>query len=376
MIQPGSQAIKHADEDCTGPLPVKGRGALSDASGRYEALERHRFIPARVDADGEPLPIRTHLHEESCRSILTRNQSPDVPFNVSLNPYRGCEHGCIYCYARPSHARYGFSPGLDFETELVWKPDAAKRLREALSARGYRPEPIALGVNTDCYQPVERRLRLTRSCLQVLQATRHPVVIVTKSALIERDLDILADMAADRLVKVMVSVTTVDPRLSRLMEPRAASPNRRLELIRRMHRAGIPVGVLVAPLIPVLTDSELETLLARVAEAGAVNAAYMLLRLPDEVQELFQEWLHHHFPDRAQHVLNRLRDLRGGQLNDPRFHQRMRGDGPYAELIARRFALAVRRLGLDRDQQQLNTEAFCPVHPGGQLSLFATPRDC
>lgn len=352
------------------PLPFRGRGAMSAASGRYESLSHHRLPEAWLDDDSTDARVQTCLQAEQSRSILTRNSSPDVPFSVSLNPYRGCEHGCIYCYARPSHARYGYSPGLDFESKLVYKPDAARLLEQTLRGRGYQAEPITIGANTDAYQPVERKLGLTRACLQVLQRSRHPAMIITKSALIERDLDILADMARASLVHVMISVTCVDDNLRRLMEPRAVSLTKRLQLINRLSEAGVPTGVLVAPVIPILTDRDLETILQQVADAGARSAGYMLLRLPGEVEPLFREWLQHHYPGLAEHVLNLLRDMRGGQLNDSAFHERMRGRGQYADLIAQRFALSARRLGLDRGLPALNSRDFSPALLDGQMSLF------
>jgi DNA repair photolyase len=264
--------------------------------------------------------------------VIVRNQSPDVPFTQSINPYRGCEHGCSYCFARPGHAYLGLSPGLDFETKIVWKPDAPEILRKELAAPGYRCAPIALGISTDGWQPVERRLGLSRRLLEVLAETRHPVSIVTKSALIERDADLLADMARDHLVQVMFSITTLDPLLARRLEPRAASPARRLAAMDALHRAGVPVGVLFAPLIPALNDHELERVLEAARAAGAESAGYVLLRLPLELKALFEDWLHSHFPDRATHVLSLLRQLRGGQLNDSRFGHRMRGQGVFADL--------------------------------------------
>jgi DNA repair photolyase len=303
--------------------------------------------------------------------VIARNQSPDIPFDRSINPYRGCEHGCIYCYARPSHAYLGLSPGLDFETKLFVKHDAAALLERELAAPGYRCAPIALGPNTDPYQPLERRLQITRSVLEVLARCRHPVTIVTKSAAILRDVDLLAPMAADRLAMVFVSVTSLDPELARKLEPRAAAPHRRLQAIEQLSAAGIPVGAMVAPIIPGLTDHQLEAILAAVARAGARHASYVLLRLPYEIKDLFEGWLHAHAPLRAGHVLSLVRACRGGRLNDPAFGRRMRGEGAYAQLIARRFAVARRKHGLEPIDRTLRTDLFEP--PGGdrrQLRLL------
>ena len=292
--------------------------------------------------------------------MITRNDSPDVPFELSINPYRGCEHGCAYCFARPSHAYLGLSPGLDFETRIAWKPDAPQRLREELAHPRYVPSPIALGINTDGWQPVERRLGLTRAILEVLHETRHPVSIVTKSALIERDLDLLADMARDNLVQVMFSVTTLDADLARRMEPRAAAPQRRLQAMRRLHDEGVPVGVLFAPLIPALNDHEMEAVLEAAVDAGAQSGGYVLLRLPLEIRELFREWLEIHVPGRAEHVLSLMRQLHGGREYDSRFGKRMRGEGPFADLLAQRFRIAAARLGLNREQRNLDCTKFTP----------------
>ncbi len=325
--------------------PLRGRGALGNPDNRYETLAREYVDDGWGSLEARPDRLPTELHVERARSVITFNDSPDVPFDRSVNPYRGCEHGCIYCFARPAHAWLGWSPGLDFETRLTWKPDAPERLRRELGRPGYRCAPLALGINTDAYQPVERRLRLTRRLLEVLAECGHPVSIVTKSALVERDIDLLLPMAEAGRVSVTVSLTTLDAGLARRMEPRAAAPHRRLETIRRLGEAGIPVAVLVAPVIPVLTDGELETLLAAAREAGARDAGHVLLRLPREVAPLFEEWLATHEPGRAGHVLARLRDCRGGALYDSRFGARMTGTGPYAGLIAQRFRLARRRLG-------------------------------
>jgi DNA repair photolyase len=303
--------------------------------------------------------------------VIVRNASPDIPFEQSINPYRGCEHGCIYCYARPSHAYLGLSPGLDFETKIYAKLDAAPLLERELARPGYRCQPIALGSNTDPYQPQERKLGITRGILEVLARCRHPVTIVTKSAAVARDLDLLAPMAADGLAGVAVSITTLDPGLARTLEPRAAAPRRRLETLRTVSATGVPTTVLVAPIIPGLNDHEIEAVLEAAAAAGAAHAGYVLLRLPHELRELFTAWLEAHAPLRAQHVLALIRQCRGGRLNDPNFGSRMRGRGAYAELIAKRFALAKRRLGLDQPRLPLRTDLFQPpVTDRGQLRLF------
>jgi DNA repair photolyase len=349
---------------------IKGRGAVSNASGRFESRRREAFDDGWDSPSDEPRP-RTRVQADSSRSVLVYNQSPDIPFDRSVNPYRGCEHGCVYCFARPTHAYLGLSPGLDFETRLFSKPDAAELLEEALRKPGYRCQTLALGVNTDAYQPVERKLEITRSLLRVLQRFRHPLAIVTKSALVERDIDILREMAAEQLVSVNISLTTLDAGLARKLEPRAVSPRRRLQTIRRLADAGIPVSVLVAPVIPVLTDPELDAILAAAGDAGAQSAAYILLRLPLEVSELFQQWLLAHYPLKAEHVMKRVRDTRGGKDYDSRFGQRMRGSGEFAGMIAQRFALACRKLGLEPREYPNNCEAFrVPARSGDQLALF------
>jgi DNA repair photolyase len=351
----------------------KGRGAASNPAGRFE--------PTRVLAvdDGwgildEPLPaVQTTVQAEVARSIIARNRSPDVPFAQSINPYRGCEHGCVYCYARPSHAYMNLSPGLDFETRLYYKRDAAALLAKELAADGYRCSPIALGANTDPYQPIEREHRVTRQILETLSACHHPATIVTKgAAIVARDIDLLADMAARNLVAVYVSITTLDRSLKRTLEPRAASPAARLAAVRRLADAGIPVGVMVAPVIPALTDHELERILQAAAEAGAYAASYVMLRLPYEVRGLFEEWLATHAPLKAAHVMSRVHELRGGRANDPRFGTRMRGEGVYADLFRKRFDVASRKLGLDRHRSlRLDTTRFvAPALPGAQMSLL------
>jgi DNA repair photolyase len=354
--------------------PKKGRGAVSNRSGRYEAHERVAVDDgwaATEEDDWEESRLPTRVTPDTSRTVIARNESPDVPFERSINPYRGCEHGCVYCFARPSHAWLGLSPGLDFETRLFAKPNAAALLEQELAKPRYRPRVIALGTNTDPYQPVERERRITREILEVLSRARHPVTIVTKSALVVRDLDILAPMAEARLARVMVSVTTLDKTLARKMEPRAPAPARRLEALEKLNRAGVPAGVLAAPMIPALNDGELEAILEAAAAAGARTAGYLLLRLPREIKELFEEWLAAHFPDRRAHVLNLMRETRGGKLYDPAWHRRMTGTGPYAEMLARRFELASRKFGFIKNDWELDTSQFVAPHPENpQLSLF------
>jgi DNA repair photolyase len=344
----------------------KGRGAVSNLQGRYEVLAREE-IDDGWSHDGEADPeadsstgtdataaatanhrpaFRTQVTEEHAKTILSRNQSPDVPFSISLNPYRGCEHGCIYCFARPTHSYLGLSPGLDFESKIFAKVNAPELLRSELAKASYVPEPIALGVNTDAYQPCERELRLTRRVLEVLQECEHPVALITKSSLIERDIDLLADMAAKQQAMAAVTITTLDPEVARTLEPRAAAPARRLRTIRTLTDAGIPVGVSVAPVIPFVTEPDLERILAAAAEAGAINAGYVMLRLPWEVSPLFRQWLEAHFPERAARVMNRVRDMRGGKDYDSSFGTRMHGEGIWADLIRQRFEKTVTRLGI------------------------------
>ncbi|MFO7277019.1 MAG: PA0069 family radical SAM protein [Pseudomonadota bacterium] len=349
---------------------IRGRGAASNPPGRFD-----RTVTESVD-DGwyreeTAQSVATTLEPDRARTIITTNDSPDVPFDCSINPYRGCEHGCIYCYARPSHSYMGLSPGLDFESRLFYKPDAALLLEQELARPGYVCKPIMLGANTDAYQPIERELRITRSILEVLARCRHPVSVVTKSALIVRDVDLLADLARDRLALVMISLTTLDPETKRTLEPRAAAPQARLRAIRALTEAGVPVGVMVAPLIPGINDHELEKLLEAAVDAGACCAAYVVLRLPYEVAPLFREWLDNHHPQRARHVMALIRSLRGGRDNDPRFGTRMRGVGPIAEVLHRRFELACRRLGIAGTRRMdLDTTRFRPPErPGAQLEL-------
>ncbi len=326
--------------------PSRGRGALDNPGCRFDELSR-RAIDDGWAQDGDPPARPTELGIDTSRTVISYNRSPDIPFDRSLNPYRGCEHGCIYCYARPTHAWLGLSPGLDFETRLFHKPEAAAQLERELAAPGYRAATLVLGANTDPYQPIERRLSATRSVLQVLSDCRHPVAITTKSALVLRDLDLLVPMAREGRCAVLISVTTLDADLARRMEPRAAAPLRRLEVIGALAEAGVPVGVLVSPVIPGFTDADLERILDRAAAAGATRAGSLLIRLPLEVKDLFEDWLRVHYPERADKVLSLIRQCRDGRLYDPRFGARMTGTGPVAELLAERFRLAVRRLGLD-----------------------------
>ena len=324
----------------------KGRGAVSNLQGRFEVNAREAYDDGWEREQEEASPWKTQVTDEYCKSILSRNASPDLPFSVSLNPYRGCEHGCIYCFARPTHSYLGLSPGMDFESKIFAKVNAPEMLRRELANAGYEPESIALGVNTDAYQPCERERKLTRRVLEVLQECQHPVGLITKSSLIERDIDILAAMAAKRQAGVAITLTTLDPAISRTLEPRAAAPARRLRTIRTLTDAGIPVAVSVAPIIPFVTEPDIERLLEAVKEAGAVTAHYTVLRLPWEVAPLFQQWLQAHFPERAQRVMNRVREMRGGKDYDSTFGARMKGEGVWAELIRQRFKIATERLGL------------------------------
>ncbi|WP_170752916.1 PA0069 family radical SAM protein [Ruegeria lacuscaerulensis] len=349
---------------------IRGRGVATNVAGRFEAFTTERCADGWPEDDDLP-PLRTELRDEVARSIITYNRSPDLPFDRSINPYRGCEHGCVYCFARPSHAYLGLSPGLDFETRLIARPNAAEVLRRELSSKSYKVATVALGTNTDPYQPVEKTRSVTRDCLQVLSDFQHPVGIVTKGALIERDLDILAPMAAKGLVRVGISLTTLDAGLSRRMEPRAPSPRRRLAIIRRLTEAGIPVRVMTSPLIPGLTDHELEQLLEAGRDAGADAASWIMLRLPREVSELWQRWLADLEPARAEKVMSKLREMHGGRDYDPRWGHRMRGEGEYAALIAKRFTVAVKRLGLATRTPALRLDLFTrPPQAGDQLALF------
>jgi DNA repair photolyase len=362
------------------PAPVdadrrRGRGAVTNSSGRYEAYSRSEEDDG-WDTLAELSPFRTEVAVESARTAITRNQSPDIAFDRSINPYRGCEHGCIYCFARPTHAFLGLSPGLDFESKLTAKTNIADLLRRELAAPNYKPRTIALGANTDPYQPIERTHRLTRKVLEVLEETRHPVGIVTKSSLVLRDLDILARMAADGLAKVAISLTTLDPVLARQMEPRAPTPAKRLEAIAELTKAGVPVTVLTAPIIPALNDHEIDRLLDAAKAAGASEAGYVLLRLPNEIKDLFSEWLLEHQPAKMRRILSLVRDTRGGKLYDSGWGVRQTGEGVIAWTIGRRFEMASKRLGLDRRHLKLRTDLFTPPprERGGrdteQLSLF------
>ena len=343
--------------------PRKGRGAVGNADGRYEPTRREAIDDGWGAAEDDPPPLRTTVTIDATRTIIARNQSPDVPFDRSINPYRGCEHGCVYCFARPTHAWLGLSPGLDFESRLFAKPDAPELLARELARPGYQPAVMALGTNTDPYQPIEREHRITRRILEVLAACNHPVGIVTKSALVARDIDILAPMAARRLARVYLSVTTLDSGLARRLEPRAPTPARRLETMRLLAAAGIPVGVMVAPVIPALTDHEIERILEAAAAAGATSGGHVLLRLPLEIKELFQDWLAAHAPLKARRVLDLVRQTRGGELYQSAWGTRMTGTGPYAESIARRFDLAVKRCGLDGRNRDFDTSLFRPPPP-------------
>ncbi|MCU0854790.1 MAG: PA0069 family radical SAM protein [Rhodobacteraceae bacterium] len=349
---------------------ARGRGAVSNRVGRFEAHAREA-VDDGWDIPEDLPPLRTEVRVERPRSVITRNASPDVAFDRSINPYRGCEHGCIYCFARPTHAWLGWSPGLDFETKLVARPEAPEVLARELSRKGYVPDVIAIGTNTDPYQPIEKDYRIMRRILEVLREHRHPVAVVTKGTLIERDADILGEMGRMGLARVGISVTTLDPAVSRRMEPRVPLPARRIETIRRLTEAGCPVRVMASPMIPALTDHELEAILAAGREAGAVAASWIMLRLPREVAELFREWLERHFPDRAARVMGRVRELHGGRDYDPEWGKRMTGEGAFADLMRHRFAVAVKRIGLDAELPALRTDLFrVPPRPGDQLELF------
>lgn len=350
-------------------LRLRARGATTNAAGRFEP--EHRVVePDGWDRPEDEVTLRTTVALERPRSAITRNTSPDLPFDRSLNPYRGCEHGCIYCFARPSHAWLGLSPGLDFETRLIARPGIGAVLARELSARRYTPAPLAIGTNTDPYQPIEADHRVMREVLEVLAAFHHPVVITTKGTLIERDLDLLAPMAARGLAHVGMSITTLDPAVARAMEPRAPAPVRRLATIRRLTEAGVPVRVMIAPVVPALTDHETEAILQAAHDAGATRAAYIVLRLPREVAPLFRDWLALHFPARAARIMGRVRELHGGKDYDPEWGKRMRGEGLWADLMAQRFKTATRRLGLDAPSPPLRTDLFAvPPKSGDQLSL-------
>lgn len=354
------------------PTVHTGRGAISNKAGRFERDDREIFDDGWGSADEEPDAPETTLTPDPARRIISRNSSPDIPFEASINPYKGCEHGCAYCFARPTHSYLDLSPGLDFETKLFFKDNAAEKLEAELRKPGYVPTPISLGINTDAYQPAERRLRVTRSILEVLWEYRHPVSLLTKNALITRDLDLIAPMAERNLVSSAVSVTTLDPAIKRTLEPRTASPAARLKTIRALAEAGVPTSVMAAPIIPAITDHELESILEAAAGHGARGAGYVLLRLPWEVKDVFREWLETHYPDRADHVMSLVRQSRGGKDYDAAWGQRLTGTGQFAELIGQRFRLACRRFGLNRDTRTpLDSSQFAPpVRSGDQMTLF------
>jgi len=348
----------------------RGRGAQTNASGRYEREARAAFDDGWQSLDELP-PFKTTVGLDTARKVISRNDSPDIGFDRSINPYRGCEHGCVYCYARPTHAYLGLSPGLDFESRLFMKPDAPALLEKELTVPGYEPRTMAIGTNTDPYQPIEREHKIMRGILEVLEKTGHPVGIVTKSALVTRDIDILARMAEKGLAKVAISVTSLDPKLARTMEPRASTPPKRLEALRQLSAAGIPTVVMTAPLIPALNDSEMERILDAAAHAGVKEANYTLLRLPLEVRDLFREWLIANYPDRYRHVFTLIRDMRGGKDYDSQWGTRMKGTGPMAWMIGRRFEIACERLGLNRKRVKLSTSHFVqPAKSEEQLDLF------
>lgn len=346
--------------------PLTARGASANPAGRFESMTV--VLEPSDDPDDQPGPVRTQFLRDDSQSILSHNKSPDIPFEVGLNPYRGCEHGCAYCFARPTHEYLGMSAGLDFESKIVVKADAPELLRRALSMKSWQPKPITLSGVTDCYQPVERRLELTRRCLQVLAEFRNPVALITKNHLITRDMDILQELSAHHCVVANISVTTLDPDLAKVLEPRASPPMRRLKAIRELTAAGVPVRVMMAPIIPGLTDHEMPALLAAAAEAGAADASYVALRLPGAVAPLFEDWLDRHAPGHKEKVLNRLRDMRGGKLYDATFGKRMRGEGFFADEIKSLFTLAKRRAGFAKDLPPLSTGAFRV--PSAQMELF------
>jgi len=361
---------KHSD-------PRKGRGAGINPEGRFEKVEREAYDDGWLhENDDDERALKTQIIEESASSIITRNNSPDIPFTQSINPYQGCEHGCSYCYARPTHAYRNLSPGIDFETRIFAKVNAAELLRRELSKPGYKCEVISLGANTDPYQPIERKLGITRGILEVCAEFNQPVGIVTKNAMVERDLDILAPMAQKHLVNVHLSVNNLDHDIARRLEPRCSAPRRRLDAIRTLSQAGVPVGVLVAPVIPFLTDDQIEAVLEAAFEAGATQAGYVVLRLPYEVKSLFRDWLERHYPLKARHVMSRVHELRGGRDNDPNFGSRMRGQGEFADLLAKRFAIAKRRIGYESRSRMLRNASLdttlfrVPVQSSNQMSLF------
>jgi DNA repair photolyase len=347
---------------------VHGRGAAFNPGNRFEQLHVDEFSDEREAQEEEERKIPTIFYVDNSRSILAKNDSPDIPFTFSVNPYRGCEHGCIYCYARPTHEYLGFSAGLDFESKIMVKKDAPQLLEGAFRSPSFEPQIISLSGNTDCYQPVEKKLKLTRACLEVFLKYRNPVGIVTKSALILRDLDVLQELAKYQCISVVISVTSLDPDVSSRMEPRAPTPEKRLDAIRKLSEAGVPVGVNAAPIVPGLTDEELPEIIRRSAESGAKSAAYIMMRLPYAVKELFVEWVNREFPLRASKILNRIRDLRGGNLSDPRFHSRMSGEGEFADTIYSLFKAACAKYGLnEEDGSRISTKYF---QRPGQISMF------
>src|ERR1700736_183516 len=348
----------------------RGRGAQSNAAGRYEPFARVGFDDGWQRLDDLPA-FKTSVTIDASRKVITRNESPDIGFDRSINPYRGCEHGCIYCFARPTHAYLGLSPGLDFESKLFVKPDAPALLERELSAPNYTPRTIAIGTNTDPYQPIERRYEIMRQILEVLERAGHPVGIVTKSTLVLRAVEILARMAKRNLVKVAISVTTLDPKLARVMEPRAPTPARRIEALRQLSAAGVPTAVMVAPIVPAINDAEIERILDAAAAVGVSGACYVMMRLPLEVRALFREWLMANYPDRYRHVFKLVREMRGGKDYDSTWGRRMKGSGPYAWMIGRRFEVACEKLGLNEEKVKLTTEHFRPPRPSAvQLDLF------
>jgi DNA repair photolyase len=354
-----------------GRKAFKGRGTLSNPPGRFERQDVEEVHDGWYEED-QPDTIATTIEPDRARGIITRNDSPDIPFEQSINPYRGCEHGCIYCYARPSHAFMGLSSGIDFETRLFYKANAGRVLEEELAKPGYVCKPITIGANTDPYQPIERQMQVTRAVLEVLARTRHPASIITKSAMVLRDLDLLVDMARENLMSVAISITTLSPETKRVLEPRTASPQARLRALRELNAAGVPAGVMVAPIIPAMTDHEMEAILEAAAAAGARWAGYTIVRLPYEIKDLFRDWLAEHFPDRAPHVMSLIRDMRGGRDYDSKFGERMRGTGPIAELLRARFKMACRRLSLNSGSREMpdRTQLFRPpLREGSQLSL-------
>lgn len=348
----------------------KGRGAASKPDARFLKETRTAFDDGWQQDEDLP-PLRTTVTVERSKTILTHNSSPDIPFEQSVNAYRGCEHGCIYCYARPTHAYMDLSPGLDFESRLFVKQDAPQLLREALAKPGYVCKPLALGTNTDPYQPIEREWKVTRGIIQLLHDCRHPLTLVTKSCLVERDIDLLAAMSERNQVQIFLSVTTLDHVLARKLEPRATAPRRRLECLRRLSAAGVATGVMFAPVIPAINEAELESVIEAAADAGVSHAGYVMMRLPHEVKDLFREWLENHYPQRARHVMSLVNNIRGGRDNDPRFGSRMRGQGAFADLIRHRFQKTCKRLGLNRKRNELDTSLFVPPSADkDQLSLF------